>query len=617
MPGNKISVYAMINLGLNKKVSIIMTKFLKRIFQILVAGIVILVIAILGIVNFVNPNQFKDILEKETLAKTGFILKIEGPIQWRWFPLLSLAFNDISIQNLAPFTGQLFSAKTIEAKCELLPIFLGKIALAIDVKAFNLGLFRAANGQTNFENLRQHPRKKAENPKTRIIDAEATTNNPKLGRSLPITLNSLTLEEGTITFNDRTKNSEYSLQHLHLSANHLAKTLNDHEAATPFFLNAELIANHQTLAKIFLNAEWIFQPQKEQVALQKIVLNIQHPDGTTNIITGDTDIQGFSAKPIIKAHLLANALQWGKIKIDHIKTALIAEAGILNVTPIEIKIGKSQQNASLQLDLREDLPKIYLSQKADDVEIKDLLTLLGQDNKLSGKTSFSLDLSATGTHLQAWQKSLSGKAALEINNGKFYGLDLMNLLKNTQASIRTLIDNLKQKPSIDSVSVAKSELAKWKTDLNASAFTPFDSLKASATIRNGLIENPDLAIHQAEYAIRGAGTLNLPENRIQYQTSLQLKQNPYPTNDKISAFLWQTPLDIQIKGTLDAPNIEPDLSTYPHSALAFAQKALLERALQQTIEKAVKKVTAKDALQKRLNKTLGNRLNTGNQATQN
>ncbi|HEV2524082.1 MAG TPA: AsmA-like C-terminal region-containing protein, partial [Gammaproteobacteria bacterium] len=333
-------------------------------------------------------------------------------------------------------------------------------------------------------------------------------------------------------------------------------------------------------------------------------------DGTTNLITGDTEIRGFSQTPIIKANLLGNALQFGKIKIDKIKTAIAAQEGIITFAPIDIHIAKSQQNATLKLDMRGNTPKIYLTQEAHDFEINDLLTLFDKKDKLSGKTRITMNLSATGTDLQALQNSLSGKAAIEINNGKFHGIDLMNLLKNTQSSIHGLIDALTHKLSIDSLSVIKSELAKWKTDPNSSAFTPFNSLKATATISNGVIQNPDLAIDQTDYAINGAGTINLRANNVRYQTTLQLKNNPYPASDKAGTFLFQTPLHIQIQGTLDDPKIQPDLSRYTNSALEFAQKELVKKVINKTVEKALDKVKGNGAVQDTLHKALGNILNT-------
>ncbi len=582
-----------------------MAKFFKRVLQVLLAFIAVVVIAVIGVVNFVNPNQFKGTLEKEVLAKTGFVLTVQGPIQWRWFPMLSLEFNDIAIQNLAPFSGQLLSAKAIQAECELLPVFLGKISLAVRVKGLDLALARNAKGQANWENLNQHL-KEPDTNKTTTIKPNTTTKSANAASSLAITLNSLKVQEGKIAFTDQAKSSEYVLEHVNLSLDNLFKGLSG--TITPFFLNFELISNHQTLGNIFFNTEWVLQKEKEQLNLQKMALKLQLPDGTKNLITGDAEIQQLLDTPIIKANLLANDLQFDKIKIDKIKTTITAQAGIITLAPIDIHIAKSQQNATLKLDMRASTPKIYLTQEAHDFEINDLLTLFGKKDKISGKTRFTINLSATGTDLQTLQNSLSGKAAIEINHGKFLGIDFMQLLKNSQSSIHGLVDALTHKISIDSLSLVKSELTKWKTDPNSTAFSPFNSLTATAAITNGVIQNPDLAINHSDYAISGTGTINLRANNVQYQTTLQLKNNPYPANDKAGTFLFQTPLHIQIQ---DNPKIQPDLSRYTNSALEFAQKELIGKAVQKTMGKAIQKVTGSDGVQDKLHKALGNILNTG------
>lgn len=572
-----------------------MTKFLKRIFQILIVLIVIIVIAIIGVVNFVNPNQFKDTIEKEVLAKTGLVLAVEGPIQWRWVPMLSLEFNNIAIQNLPPFSGQLLSAKAIQAECQLLPVFLGKIALTVNVKGLDLALSRNAKGQANWENL---------NP-SKANTTSAATDTTKTS-FLSITLNSLKIQEGKIAFHDLSKNNQYVLNHVNFSVDNLFKSLIG--VTTPLFLNFDLASNNDTLASIFFNTDWALKKEKEHLNLQKIALKFKLPDGTTNLITGDADIQGFSKAAIIKANFQGNALQFGNIKIDKITTIVAAQEGIINFAPIDIQIAKSQQNATLKLDIRGNTPKIYFTQKASDFEINDLLTRFGKKDKLSGQTHLSMNLSAIGSNLQELQNSLSGKADIEINNGKLHGIDLLHLLKNIQSNLQALSDAMSQNLKSNWMSGVNDELTKWKTDPNSNASTPFNSVKTTAIINNGIINNPDLAINHTEYAITGSGTINPSANTIQYQAHLQLKNNPYPPTNKVGTFLYQTPLLIQIEGRLDDPKIRPDLANYMQQFMRFQSKEAIEKAVNKTVEKALGN-KGNEAVHDTLQKALGNIFN--------
>jgi uncharacterized protein involved in outer membrane biogenesis len=412
-----------------------MTKFLKRFFQLLAALIVILLIATVVIVNVVDPNRFKGEIEREVLAETGFVLTINGPIQWRWYPMLSLELNRIAIQNPEPASNVILIAKTIQAECDVIPLMSGKSAFRVTLK--------------------------------------------------------------------------------------------------------------------------------------------------------DVEVEQ-------------------KIKIDQIKATIAVKDKIIDLAPVEIHFAKSQQKIILKIDLREKTPKIYLIQTPQDFEINDMLALFGIKDKLSGKTRLSMNLSASGTNLRALQHSLSGKANIEITNGKFQGIDLVALLKNSQSSIHSMIDALTRNLSINSLSVINTELSKWKTDRNSNAFTPFHSLTATANITNGLIQNPDLSIQDSEYGIKGAGTINPAANTIQYQATLQLKNNPYPPEDKAGTFLFETPLHIQIQGSLNDPKIRPDLSTYTNSALEYAQRELVKKVIQKTIGQAIEKATGNNgALQDTLHKALG------------
>lgn len=570
-----------------------MTKFLKRVFQLLIALIVILAIATIGIVNFVNPNQFKGVIEREVLANTGYTLTVNGPIQWRWYPMLSLEFNNIAIQNLPPFSGQLLSAKTIEAECKLLPVFMGKIALNVRLKGLDLVLTRNTKGQGNWENLKQPKHTTSSTP-------EPTTSKS----SFAIILSSLMIQEGKIAFNDASKNSQYNLSHVNISLDNLFKGLVG--INTPLIVNFELASNNQTISNIFLSTDWALQHEKEQLNLKKIVFKFNQPDGSKNLITGDAEIQGFSKTALIKGNVAGNDLQFGKIKIDKLSATIAAQDGMINLAPIDMQIAKSQQKATLKLDVRGNIPKVSFTQEAQDFEINDMLTLFGAKNKLAGKTRLTLNLSATGADLNTLQNSLSGKAVIEITQGKFYGIDLVTLLKSAQSNVHALIDALTQKLSMNTLSVINTELAKWKTDPNSTAFTPFNTLNATANITNGIIQNPDLSIQDSEYSVNGSGTINIAANSIQYQTTLQLKNNPYPPTDKAGTFLFQTPLNVLIQGNLDDPKIRPDLNRYTNSALEYAQKELVQKVVQKTIGQAIEKATGNSAIQEKLQKAIGN-----------
>jgi len=527
--------------------------------------LVIAIVATIGIVNFVNPNQFKDTIERTVSERTGHELNIRGPITWRWFPILALQLEDVVLKNRTPFTGHLLSAKIIGAKCELEPLLLGKIALDIQLKGLDLMLSKNAKGQTNWAELKQ----RLATPDT------ANTSSARIG------LNGIMVQNGQVTLVDDTKQSHYVLNHVNISAEHLLKGAIG--ISNPFSLSFELGSHQQPIGHLSLESEWSLKQGGESIHFQNIAFEFKLPNGHITHLHGAADIQNLKRIPTVQGHLAGDAIQIGKIKIDALKANFVAKGGLIHIAPIDIKIAHSQQKATLKIDLSNDTPKYFLTQEAQDFEINHLLALFGKKDKLEGKTRLKMNLSATGSSVAEWQRSLSGQGEIEIRNGKFHGIDLIHLGKNAQSRVHGLVNSFIQKLSINPSSALGTEAEKWKTTQSSSIFTPFETAKGRVMITNGVVRNPDLAISHPEYAINGAGTVQLSNNTIQYQTSFLLKNNPYPENNKIGRFLYQTPLTIQISGTLNDPVIRPDMTSYFGSALSFAQKQVVETVVEKVL----------------------------------
>ena len=171
-------------------------------------------------------------------------------------------------------------------------------------------------------------------------------------------------------------------------------------------------------------------------------------------------------------------------------------------------------------------------------------------------------------------------------NGKFIGFDLINLLKNTQVSVESLVSNVAQKLATSLDAIVTGELGKWKSSPTTGAFTPFNSITASATINGGIVKNSDLAVTHPDYSIKGNGTLNLVNDTIQYQASLLLNK-PAVTNNQIANYLLQTPLSVSIQGNINDPSIRPDMKTYLNGAMQIASKEVVKTLINNTLNNAV------------------------------
>ncbi len=622
------------------------TKLLKWLFRIIVGLILITLLATIGIVNFVNPNRFKGLIEQEALTLTGHTLRIQGPLSWQWYPLLSLQLEDVSLETPPPLNAKLMSAKTIKAECSPASLLFGKLFINLKLKEAILNLQINTTGQTNWDTLKTHL-------------SNSKNNHENTNAANKQILNNIYIEDGSLIFEDSQKNTHYRLSHINITANSLLQSIIG--TSPSFSVQFDLDSSKKSLGKFALTGNMALKPALNQMHIQNIALSHTAKNGNNSAIKGEATISDLSKNPSVRGKLetnkidinawlklfdiapnefippavslktsfstlgseltisalqidllkngtlegdmtvnlanpalralklqgnfLGKALQFNKIKIDTISGNVLVKNGILTVDPITLHIANSLQKASVQINFQGTVPKYSLTHQADNFEINDLLTLFDKKDKLAGKTSIKLKLTATGNTQQEWQQSLTGDAQFEIANGKYYGIDLMALVKMAQSQVHSLVNAFTHKQSLDTNTILNTEEAKWKP--SPTAYTPFTLAKGTATIMNGLVKNPDFSMVHTDYAITGQGTYNLNNERIDYQTSVLLKNNPDLKNDQIAQFLAQTPLVVNIQGSLDSPSIKPDIKDYTNRAMNYAKTHLMEKVIEQSIHKAL------------------------------
>ncbi len=633
-----------------------MIKLLKGFLKILIFLSIIVIALIFGVVNFVDPNQFKPVVEKEVLDQTGHVLTVQGPISWRWWPMLSLELDQIALEALEPFKNPLFSAESISAEAEILPLLSGKIFLNLKIKGVDLRLERNAKGDTNWGTLKQ-----------RLLSSQNSPSSSSEANPFQFRLNGIEIKNGQVTLKDDKKNMRYTFANLNLSAGNLFKGIlqNSNPISLSFDLEDE---QAKLLGKLQLSSKWSLQQNLNQLDIQDITLKLAPSNGKSSVLKGNIEIKNLKDIPLIEGicetesidpnawlksfnidenaaipssmnikfafkyqdpqleitcfninakengnlegslslnfqtilnlngTFLGKQLKVGTLYIDEVKSAIVGKENVISLNPITLKIANIPQQATLQIDLQGTTPRFSFTGEGQDFEINQLLSFFDVKNKLAGKTHYTVKLNASGKNVNELRKSLIGHAEIEIASGKLYGINLVDLLKNAQASIHSLVDALINKQTFNVKNTLSTEYQRWKIDDSAhsQAFTPFDKVKASINIENELAKNSDLSITHPDYSVSGGGTVNLTNEAIQYHTSILLRKNPYPATDQVAHYLYETPLPATISGTLSNPVIRPDLDTYTNEALAYAQKNFVEKLINKTINKALERLLPKN-----------------------
>ena len=125
--------------------------------------------------------------------------------------------------------------------------------------------------------------------------------------------------------------------------------------------------------------------------------------------------------------------------------------------------------------------------RVEGIALQPVLTALAGYDRLVGTGSGSLRFLGVGGSVDAIMRSLSGAGSIELGAGEILGLDLAGMIRNLDASYR-----------------------------GAGARTVYDRVTAGFTIENGVARNDDLHFQSPVLSARGAGTVDLGRQTIDY-----------------------------------------------------------------------------------------------------
>lgn len=132
-------------------------KWSSRIVMVLAIIPIILVLAFIGAVNFMDYNQYKPQIESEFQQRTGYELKINGPIDVSIWPF-ALEAKQVELKNTSAFTlPNLAQINSIQVELSLWDFFVNRHLelLGVELEKPHLFLETNAAGQNNWHRLQQ------------------------------------------------------------------------------------------------------------------------------------------------------------------------------------------------------------------------------------------------------------------------------------------------------------------------------------------------------------------------------------------------------------------------------------------------------------------------------
>lgn len=176
---------------------------MRRIIKISGIGIlslvVVVIMAAIALVTFVNPNTFKPIISKAVYESTGRKLAIDGNISWKIWPKIGLNIEKLSLSNPDGFTpANMLDVSQATVSVELMPLLNHNVIIDnIIVDGLNVGLIK--KGSLN--NWTFTP-----------ITLPSAVKEETAKKPLQLELNKFILTHTTFAYTDMDKNKQYSIK---------------------------------------------------------------------------------------------------------------------------------------------------------------------------------------------------------------------------------------------------------------------------------------------------------------------------------------------------------------------------------------------------------------------
>ncbi len=135
-----------------------MKKLIKWLLGIVAFLAVLIVLAIVLLPIFFDPNEHKPRIQEIAAENLGRNVTLNGPIEWSVFPWVAINLNDVSIANEAGFKGDhLAQVEQVAVRVKLLPLLKKQIQVGqVELQKPNINLQVAKSGKSNWQSIIDH-----------------------------------------------------------------------------------------------------------------------------------------------------------------------------------------------------------------------------------------------------------------------------------------------------------------------------------------------------------------------------------------------------------------------------------------------------------------------------
>ena len=200
----------------------------------------------------------------------------------------------------------------------------------------------------------------------------------------------------------------------------------------------------------------------------------------------------------LQADLAFGELTLDKLPIQNAELKANGQGGLITLQTLRGDLYNGTFESRGTLDVRPAVPQIGLTSKIGRVPVEHFIKHDGDTPPVKGLLTLDSDLTASGNSQKALVDTLNGKASFVINNGVLVNANLEQQLCQGIATLnrKTLSGEPRGKD------------------------TPFQELKGSLVLSNGVASNPDLKVRIPGLTVNGNGDIDLRVLGMDYRVGV-------------------------------------------------------------------------------------------------
>ena len=267
---------------------------------------------------------------------------------------------------------------------------------------------------------------------------------------------------------------------------------------------------------------------------------------------------------LVRSLNLDGQLRIGKLTVSGVKMNKVvvtanAKNGVLKLSPLGAALYQGRYDGNVTMDARGTAPRISLDETIKGVQIGALLKDVRGDAPITGATDLRATLTAIGGNTDSLKNTVDGKVSFAIRNGTLEKVDMVNSMCTTLAALD--FDNLNKKTIATGLiglllNASKSQSQPAAGGASNGTRTEFTDMTGTAVVTKGIARNDDLAMASPIVRVRGAGTIDLPKDQLNYRAEAELVQSCAGIGKRNLA---GQIIPVTISGPITDPKVQPQI----------------------------------------------------------